>query len=156
MEFRTVAITCLMLMAGCNYTEGACWRRGEGGAFGGVGGSFTVGVGAGVGGYGVSPEPQSIGEEPECNLSDAPALDADTEVVCRKKAWGVDCMIKCAEEGLACPAGMKHPYSPSSGTGKLWKCSGETNAEVCKYIYDNGDECTWDKKKKLKVCKYGN
>lgn len=156
MEYRTVAFTCLMLLAGCNYTEGACWRRGEGGAIGGVGGSFTEGVGVGVGGFGVSPEPQSLGDEPECNLSDAPALDPDKAVVCRKKAWGVDCMIKCGEEGLSCRPEIKHPDKPEVGNGKLWKCAGKPQEEECSYAFDNGDQCKYYRKRNQTLCKYGS
>lgn len=93
------------------------------------------------------------GGDPLAGLSGL-GLDADTEVVCRKSAWGVQCMMRCAEEGLGCPAGMKHPYKPDGGMGKLWKCSGSTNDEVCKYVYDNGDECTLIKKENRKICKY--
>jgi hypothetical protein len=155
MRFRAILIACVLPLVGCNYTDGPCWYRGEGGAFGGVGGSLTVGVGVGAGGFGEAPgpRPQALGDEPECN---APALEPDEHVACRKKAWGEVCKNECAKHGLACDAEWQHPLKPEVGMGKLFGCEGETGAEKCKYVYDNGDECWWDKKDDRKLCKYSN
>lgn len=157
-----------VLVLACNRTDGKCWYRGEGegdyGSAAGVGGSFGVGVGVGVG-AGVGGDayysPQGVGdhdedeEEPICNEFDSPQIEPDKIIVCKKKAWGVDCMIACAEAGLSCPAGWEHPFKPEVGMGLLWKSSGDPGDEVCKYVYDNGDECTWRRKTKFKACKYG-
>lgn len=74
---------CALWALGCNYTEGQCWYRGQGGDVGsgvGVGGSFGVSVGAGVGGRGDYYGPQGegpSGEEtpPACNESDLEKAD---------------------------------------------------------------------------------
>jgi hypothetical protein len=94
------------------------------------------------------------GDEPICDASDEPNIDPAKEVVCRKRSWGVDCMIECAKSGLSCSPEWEHPYKPEVGNGKLWKCSGDTGAEVCKYVYENGDECTHEKKSNRRLCKY--
>ena len=68
-----LGLTCALLALGCNWTDGQCWYRGEGGDFGtgvGVGGSFGVSVGAGVGGRGDHADPRSEEEPrvpPACN-----------------------------------------------------------------------------------------
>lgn len=153
-----------VLVLACNRTDGKCWYRGEGGDYGtgaGVGGSFGVAVGVGVGpgvGGDAYYSPQGAGDlerdEPICNDFDEPQIEPDKVIVCKKKAWGVDCMIACAEAGLSCPAGMKQRLKPEAGMGLLWKCAGDTGKEECKYIYENGDECTWYRDQKLFLCKY--
>jgi hypothetical protein len=153
---NSCVFVCVLLVGGYAVTGAGALHLGGGEAAGGAGASATVGGAEGADSDGEAPYLGSPCGETGRDLSEVPELEPNKEVVCRKKSWGVDCMIACAEEGLSCPAGMKHPYSPSSGTGKLWKCSGAANAEVCKYVYDNGDECTWDRKKKLKACKYSN
>lgn len=68
-----MGLTCALLALGCNWTDGQCWYRGEGGDFGtgvGVGGSFGVSVGAGVGGRGDHADPRSDEDPrvpPACN-----------------------------------------------------------------------------------------
>jgi hypothetical protein len=84
----------------------------------------------------------------------APDRVGSLAVVCKKPDWGVECMIKCGQAGLACPAERRHPFKPDVGRGKLWKCDGSKHNELCKYIHENGDECTWNRKDDTDKCKY--
>jgi hypothetical protein len=65
------------------------------------------------------------------------------ELKCPKSKWGVDCMILCAEYGVACAPQIKHPYKgPDGGKGTLFKCCSCKNQQKCWYSFDNGDICT--------------
>jgi hypothetical protein len=112
----------------------------------GPGGGVIVPTGpAGVGGYGEAPpkEPQQDRDRPppECNEGEDDAIELG-EVICGKSDWGVECMIRCGEAGVACKSQFKHPDKPEVGVGLLWKCCGCKGQQQCKYIYDNGDVCT--------------
>lgn len=76
-----------------------------------------------------------------------------SEVICGKTIWGAECMVLCAEEGVTCPPQQKHPLKLDGGKGKLWKCCGCEGKKQCKYIYDNGDECTFYESGQ-RLCKY--
>lgn len=159
-----VAVITLGGFAACNTTVGECWYYGEGtenaAAGVGPGGGVIVPTGpAGVGGAGDGPpkQPQDAPDRPpppECNEEEDDAIEL-SEVHCGKIEWGVDCMIRCGTEGVACYSHFKHPYTPEVGMGLLWKCCGCKGQQQCKYIYDNGDECTILREKgNLAYCKY--
>jgi hypothetical protein len=151
---KTAWFFLFVFVFGCNWTDGPCYYADEENASNagvGVGGSFGVSVGVGVGGdgdYG-APEPQSTEgeeEEPICNKSDLPRTDDETELgelVCGKNARGVECMTRCGLYGVLCPGGMSHPKKADGGLGLLWKCCNCKDNQQCKYIYENGDSCTF-------------
>jgi hypothetical protein len=54
----------------------------------------------------------------------------------------VDCMVVCAEAGIPCPAGLKHPRKSDGGQGDLFRCSESPFlGRTCSYSYENGDVC---------------
>lgn len=146
-----VAAITLLWFTACNYTVGECWYRDQGSESSGAG----VGAGGpilppnptgGEGGFGAEPprgplEGNDPRPPPACNEGedDATAL---SEVHCGKIEWGVDCMIRCGQEGVACRSHREHPFKPELGMGPLWKCCGCQGKQQCKYIYTNGDQCT--------------
>jgi len=68
-----IAAIAIAGLTACNYDEGPCRRRGQGGGNAGVGGSIIVPNGAG--GFGdVPPQPQDAAEAPVCNITDPPEL----------------------------------------------------------------------------------
>lgn len=148
---------CILWALGCNYTEGECRYRGQGGDVGsgvGVGGSFGVGVGVGAGGKGdyASPEPQwaEEEEEPICNKSDLPATDGDDdkpsvkqrEVFCTKAEQGIPCSEKCLAKGIPCgPIAAHARKGKAGGVGQLYSCNTMAFGDLCSYAYPNGDVC---------------
>jgi hypothetical protein len=164
------ALFCCVLALGCNWTDGPCWYRGEGGGIGtgvGVGGSFGVAVGVGVGGSGDHGHGPMGAEErrdpPICNADDLPEEGEEAEelgeLTCPPSRRGAECMILCAGYGVSCPAGHPHPHAnirPNAGMGLLWKCCNCKGQEQCKYVFDNGDACTFFKNDwKHPLCVYG-
>jgi hypothetical protein len=154
------------LASGCNWTDGPCWYRDDGhvGSGVGVGGGFGVTVGVGAsGGFGDEP----MGGDgrryaPYCNESDLPPEDDAEELgelTCPPSTRGAECMILCATYGVSCPGGVPHPHPtirPNAGMGLLWKCCNCKGQEQCKYIFGNGDSCTFRKDNwKYPLCDYG-
>lgn len=152
---RIVGIACVLQAIGCNYTEGECWRRGQGGNVGagvGAGGASGVSVGVGVGGdvdHG-SSEPHTVGEdEPVCNESELPATDGDSEkpsvekrvVFCQKPDHGAICSERCMAKGVGCVPLALHPFKSDAGVGKLFACNTKIIGFMCSYSYPNGDSC---------------
>jgi hypothetical protein len=60
---------------------------------------------------------------------------------CKRREHGVECMMKCADAGISCPAGRKHPYKSDVKTGLLMQCRGLGLVSGCWYYYENGDIC---------------
>jgi hypothetical protein len=56
---------------------------------------------------------------PACNEGEDDAI-ALGEVHCGKIEWGIDCMIRCGKEGVACQPQKEHPNKPEVGMGALW------------------------------------
>jgi hypothetical protein len=146
-----IAAITLLWFTACNYTpEGECWYKDQG--------SASAGAGVGAGGPILPPNPtggdRGVGDEPPrgpleandpppaCNEGEDDATQLG-EVHCGKIEWGVDCMIRCGQEGVACQPYKEHPRKPELGRGALWKCCGCQGKQQCKYIYDNGDQCTF-------------
>lgn len=64
------------------------------------------------------------------------------QVRCREPGSNA-CVDQCADIGAYCPALATHPYSPSSGTGELHRCTNDSSTEwTCSFRYKNGDSCT--------------
>lgn len=148
-----VATAMLVIVSACNYTDGVCWRRDQGGIDGpgGVGGSVG---GPGAGGYGDfgnngdAPPSEGTGanacnapeEEPE--PPDEGGQPADTWIDCKKLNLGpMDCMRKCAEVGMSCAAALSHPYKADGGVGGLFNCKNGYPTNTCSYKHPNGDTC---------------
>lgn len=64
-------------------------------------------------------------------------------VHCKRREHGADCMMKCADAGISCPAGRKHPYKSNVKTGLLMECRGLGVATSCWHYYKNGDICVF-------------
>ncbi|WP_437339148.1 hypothetical protein [Sorangium sp. So ce394] len=90
--------------------------------------------------------------------SDNLALDDETEngptaetdaigsfkiIHCKRREYGADCMMKCADAGVSCPAGRRHPYKNNVKTGLLMQCRALGLASSCWYYYENGDICVF-------------
>jgi hypothetical protein len=159
-----IAAITLLWFTACNYTVGECWYRDQG--------SEAAGAGAGAGGPILPPNPtggdKGFGDvpprepqgapnpppkPPACNEGEDDAIELG-EVHCGKVEWGVDCMIRCGQEGVACQPQKKHPYMPEVGIGLLWKCCGCQGKQHCKYIYNNGDQCTYYGWPRPPLCAY--
>ena len=137
-----ILVAILSIVTACNYTDGPCWRRDQGGIDGpgGVGGS--VGGPGGVGGYGdTPPDPRGA---PVCNAPDETSdpkppdegtpqpgdetallqhdLDNDFGaggVIC---ADPIGCLNKCNLESKYCGAERAvHPQRPPL-IGDLYQC----------------------------------
>jgi hypothetical protein len=62
---------------------------------------------------------------------------------CKRHEHGTDCMMKCADAGISCPAGRKHPYKSNVKTELLMQCRALGLASSCWYYYENGDMCVF-------------
>jgi hypothetical protein len=154
-------VAAMLSITACNYTDGPCYRRGEGDVGAGVGGGVLVP--GGVGGYGDTlPDPRgaplcnapSEKSEPEDPPPASPApsggeagdfgTDLGTYIRCR----GIDDPWKCAElcfdiGATRCVGLMTHPYGSMGGIGKLKQCQSNLLNSTCTYCFDNGDVCTF-------------
>lgn len=53
-------------------------------------------------------------------------------------------MEKCAERGLTCAGGRRHPFKSGAGLGLLGECHGALRVTLsCWYYYQNGDMCIY-------------
>jgi hypothetical protein len=154
-----IAAITLLWFTACNYTVGECWYRDQGSESAGAGAGGPILPPMPTGGdrgFGAVPprEPQDAKDPPPaCNEGEDDATELG-EVHCGKIDWGVECMIRCAQEGVACPSHLHHPNKPEVGLGPLWKCCGCQGKQQCKYIYDNGDMCTYYRGTEKKLCVY--
>lgn len=153
-----LAVTAILEVAACNYTEGECYRREdiEGTGSDGAGGGTIV---PGWGGYGdVPPEPQNTTEpEPvDCNATenqggkqndgsqdDDSSYEAGLKVFCVKADHGALCSERCLAKGVGCVPLALHPYKPDAGIGKLFACNTLILGFMCSYAYENGDSCRY-------------
>lgn len=62
---------------------------------------------------------------------------------CKRHEHGAECMMKCADAGISCQAGRKHPYKNDVKTGLLMQCRALGLASSCWYYYKNGDICVF-------------
>ncbi|MGK3983033.1 hypothetical protein WME99_08335 [Sorangium sp. So ce136] len=60
---------------------------------------------------------------------------------CKRREHGAECMMKCADAGISCQGGRKHPYKDDVKTGLLMECRALGLASSCWYYYENGDIC---------------
>lgn len=123
-----IAMIVTVNLIACNYTEGECYPRGQGGGNAGVGGSIIVPDGAG--GFGdVPPEPQGATDTPpDCNIVPESACDATggagggTAADGETYAYCSDaCMAKCSAGGVNgfSPTLFKFATTvPDDGTGE--------------------------------------
>ena len=141
-----------MLAFGCLTVDAdKCWPN----TSGGLGGSGTIPIGAGVGAatgdYADPPRgPLDNGPPPDnpCTAPSPPsgpgdgAEALDAWITCR----GLDaigCMMKCADVGASCAGRIPHPYKPEAGLGDLYRCKNGTPTHTCSYYFSNGDECVY-------------
>jgi hypothetical protein len=139
----------VMLVTGCNtVSPDECWPN----TSGGLGGSGTIPIGAGVGATsgGDSDSPPPNGETPNpcvtpSDKSDPPKSDAPVEaslkVFCSKPDHGATCSERCMNKALPCVALAVHPYKSDGGIGKLFSCNDPLFGTMCGYHYPNGDDC---------------
>ncbi|WP_437969162.1 hypothetical protein WMF04_07665 [Sorangium sp. So ce260] len=73
---------------------------------------------------------------------------------CKRHEHGAECMTKCADAGISCPGGRKHPYKDDVKTGLLWQCRGLGLVTSCWYYYKNGDSCTFFFGRVPVMCRY--
>jgi hypothetical protein len=145
-----VAAVILAALVACNQTVGDCYPRGQGDGTIGAGAGVVTPGGVGASGEGPPEQPQGITyPESECNAEDGDSGDGgagalDTWINC-KGLNAVDCMIKCAQSGVACTGKEKHPYMPNVGYGDLYMCKTGWPTSTCSYYYSNGDECVFFK-----------
>ncbi|MGK3960414.1 hypothetical protein WMF38_46095 [Sorangium sp. So ce118] len=62
---------------------------------------------------------------------------------CKRREHGAECMMKCADAGVSCQGGRKHPYKDDVKTGLLMQCRAIGLASSCWYYYENGDMCVF-------------
>ncbi len=86
--------------------------------------------------------------------------EAEQEVIklvdCKGRGLNnVDCMIVCAEAGIPCPAGLKHPRKSDGGMGDLFRRSESPFlGRTCSYQYENGDMCFLTTRASWVPCSY--
>ncbi|WP_438038101.1 hypothetical protein [Sorangium sp. So ce128] len=83
-----------------------------------------------------------LGDETESGpTTETEAIGTAKIIRCKRHEHGADCMTKCADAGISCPAGRKHPYKDNVKTGLLWQCRSLGLVSTCFYYYENGDSC---------------
>lgn len=83
-----------------------------------------------------------LGDETENGpTNEMEAIGTAKVIRCKRREHGADCMMRCADAGISCPAGRKHPYKSDVKTGLLWQCRSLGLASSCWYYYENGDIC---------------
>lgn len=131
----------------CNYTDGACWLRGQGSGQGGSGGGVLVPEG---GGFGDSPGDAQGATITDCNFPDDSPTASTTgdgsqeeglKVFCTKAFFGLPCSERCMDKGIPCVPMALHPFKTNAGIGKLFSCNDLPVGFMCGYHYDNGDDC---------------
>jgi hypothetical protein len=65
---------------------------------------------------------------------------------------GVSCMERCADVGISCAAGRRHPYKPGVGLGDLVACAETPHS--CVYSYTDGDRCWFVTTLLFPICRY--
>lgn len=136
-----IAAIAMSVLVTCNYDEGQCWIDGqEDGAVGAGGGPIVPGAG----GFGdVPPEPQDATDPtPDCLEGEGDATELGA-VSCGPSAWGADCMMLCAQNGVSCPAGVKHTVTKKLIL--LYECCGCKGKQQCWYADpdDTGKVCVY-------------
>jgi hypothetical protein len=70
----------------------------------------------------LTPLIEEVAESDESvGTSEAP-LGLTTIIRCRKDEHGIPCMQRCADAGISCASGLRHPKKPDAGEGDLWEC----------------------------------
>lgn len=77
------------------------------------------------------------------STTETEAIGTAKTIRCKRHEHGADCMMRCADAGISCPAGRKHPYKDNVKTGLLWQCRSLGLASSCWYYYKNGDMCVF-------------
>ncbi|WP_437754029.1 hypothetical protein [Sorangium sp. So ce1389] len=62
---------------------------------------------------------------------------------CKRREHGAECMMKCADAGISCQGGRKHPYKSNVKAGLLMQCRALGLASSCWYYYEDGDMCVF-------------
>ena len=146
--YGLIAVSLLgALVIACNTVDPSeCWPN----TSGGLGGSETIPIGAGVG----ATSSGDLAEPPKGPLDydeasnpcvthsspDEGAVPLDTWINC-KGLDTIQCMEKCAEVGAFCTARRRHPNKADGGWGDLFNCKNGQPTNVCSYSYSNGDDC---------------
>ncbi|WP_159397522.1 hypothetical protein [Sorangium cellulosum] len=92
------------------------------------------------------PEPDSMTIDDEAeNVSTAEpeAIGSFKIIRCKRREHGAECMMKCADAGISCQGGRKHPYKDDVKTGLLMQCRALGLVSSCWYYYENGDICVF-------------
>jgi hypothetical protein len=86
-------------------------------------------------------DPQGEGQS-EPATETAEPLGVFKTVKCPSGEDGIACMQRCADAGISCASGLRHPYKPDAGDGTLFLCT-DTIVHACSYWYENGDRCVF-------------
>ena len=144
---RSIAVLLLGLVlgVGCStVSPDECWVN----TSGGLGGSGTIPIGAGVGATssGDFDTPNSETPNPCVAQSDdttpTPQMPGTDYINC--KARGLDnfaCAQACGEIRAACGPIAAHPKKSDQGTGKLTYCKDGWPSYTCTYTFASGDGC---------------
>lgn len=84
----------------------------------------------------------TLEDEAEHGSTAEPEAIASAKIIrCSNREYGADCMMRCADAGISCPAGRKHPYKGNVKAGLLCQCRSVGIISSCWYYYENGDIC---------------
>jgi hypothetical protein len=155
-SLAALLLVVLGLGLGCStVSPDECWPN----TSGGIGGSGTIPIGAGVGATsggdsdsptGGTPNPCVTPSEettptptptPSDPVQREPLYEASLKVFCSTPDHGATCSDRCLAKGIGCVALAVHPYKPDGGVGKLFSCNDLMVGFMCGYHYPNGDDC---------------
>lgn len=80
--------------------------------------------------------------------------DAKKRHVRCRNPGSAECVDACVAINAYCGHRAEHPYSPSSGEGKLYSCESEAGQWQCRYRFTNGDTCTLRMPRAAWTCLY--
>jgi hypothetical protein len=137
----------LVIMIGCStVSPDECWVN----TSGGLGGSGTIPIGAGVGATssGGDADGPSGGTPNPCVTPATPSSpdEGGSEQSTYIRCLGLGstaCAAQCNAIGAYCVEYATHPKNPSLGTGGLKQCLENLASYTCTYCYSNGDVCTF-------------
>jgi hypothetical protein len=84
---------------------------------------------------------------PETDENDEAAIGEAKEpagllsiIRCPRREHGIPCMQRCAEAGISCASGLRHPKKPEAGDGDLFQCRAALGGQSCWYYYESVEE----------------
>lgn len=145
-------VVCGLFIVACNYTDGACYERGQGGQVAGVGGGPIV---PGQGGFGdVPPEPQGAGDANDadpCNAGAGRDFTCNGSIVCYEPNPGAGASGMSA---TGCFFAVRR-YVAASADKLIADLIKKCQSENPKYACENDDLVCTDVPAKRYVCNGG-